>query len=146
MSLCIYVTGTTLVLLFICISTVGSVGTLVPAPLFLCTNMLLALHWYYSLYVLVLWVLIVHWYQPLHIDTSHSMSICLYVICTTLVLLSIRTGTVDIVGKLVLATLFLCTNMLLILHWYCSLYVLVLRILLVHWYQPLYFSVPICYL
>ena len=151
--------------------TVGTVGTLVPATLFLCTNMLVVLHWYCSLYVLVLWVLLVHWYQPLYVSvpicywyctgtglcmswycgyfwyigTSHSMSLCLYVTGTKLVLLFICTGTVGTVGTLVPATLCLCTNMLLVLHWYWSLYVLVLWVLLVHWYQPLYVSVPICY-
>ena len=140
-----YVTGTTLVLLFICTGTVGTLGTLVPATLFFCTNMLLVLHWYYSLYVLVLWLLLEHWYQSLHFGTGHSMSMCLYVTVTTLVLLFICTGTVDTVGTLVPATLFLCPNMLLVLHWYCSLYLLVLWILLVHWYKPLYFCVPICY-
>ena len=171
MSLCLYITGTTLVLLFICTGTVGTVGTLVPATLFLCTNMLLVLHWHCCLYVLVLWVLLVHWYQPLYfsvqicywyctgtglcmswycgycwyIGTSHSMSLYQYISSTTLVLLFICTGNVGTVGTLVPATLFLCTNMLLVLYWYCSLYVLVLWVLLVHWYQPLYFSVPICY-
>ena len=165
-----YVAGTALVLLFICTGTVGTVGTLVPATLFLCTNMLLVLHWYCSLYVLVLWVLLVHWYQPLyvsvpirywyytvtafymywhceycwHIGTSHSTSLYQYVPGTALVLLFIFTGTVGTVGTLVPATLCLCTNMLLVLHWYCSLYVLVLLVLLVHWYQPIYISVPIC--
>ena len=159
-SLCLYVTGTTLVLLLICTCTVGTVGTLVPATLCLCTNMLLVLHWCCSLYVLVLWVLLVHWYQPLYVSlclyvtgtalylywycwyscTSHSMSLHQYVTGTALVLLFICTGTVGTVGTLVLATLCLCTNMLLVLYWYCSLYVLVLWVLLVHWYQPLYVS------
>ena len=204
-SICLYqyVTGTALVLQFICIGTVGTVGTLVPATLFVCTNMLLVLHWYCSLYVLVLWVLLVHWYQPLYfcvpicywyctgtalymywycgycwyIGTSHSMSLYQYVTGTALVLLFICTGTVGTVGTLVPATLslyqyvtgtalvllFICTGsvgtvgtlvpatqclcayMLLVLHWYCCSYVLVLWVLLVHWYQPLYVSVPICY-
>ena len=139
------VTGTALILLFICTGTVGPIGTLVPATLCLCTNMLLVLHWYCSLYVLVLWILLVHWYQPLHIGTSHSMSMCLYVTGTTLVLLFICTGTVGTVGTLVPASLFLCTNMLLAQHWYCSLYVMVLCLLLVHWYQFLCSSVNICY-
>ena len=151
MSLCLYVTGTALVLLLIC---TGTVGTLVPVILCLCTNMLLALHWYCSLYVLVLWVLLVHSYQPLYVSvqicywyytgtavymywycgyswyigTSHLMSLYKYV-----------TGTV---GALVPVTLSLCTNLLLVPHWYCSLYVLILW---VHWYLPLYVSVPICY-
>ena len=132
------VTGTALVLLFIFTGTVGTVGTLVPATLCLCTNMLLVLHWYCSLYVLVLWVLLVH-------CTCHSMSLYQYVTGTALVLLFICTGTVGTVGTLVPAILCLCTNMLLVLHWYCSLYVLVLWVLLVHWYQLLYVSVPICY-
>ena len=161
--------------------------------------MLLVLHWYCSLYVLVLWILLVHWYerlyvsvqicywyrsgtaiymywycwdcwdcwyQPLYvfvpicywyrtgtalymywycgycwyIGTSHSMSLCLYVTCTTLVLLSICTGTVGTVGTLVPATLWLRAYMLLVPDWYCSLYVLVL---LIHWYQRLYVSVPV---
>ena len=39
-------TNMLLVLVFICTVTVGTVGTLVSATLCLCTNMLLALHWY----------------------------------------------------------------------------------------------------
>ena len=105
MSLYQYVTGTALVLLFICTGTVGVVGTLVPATLSL--------------------------YQ--------------YITDTALVLLFIYTGTVGTVSTLVLATLCLCANMLLVLHWYCSLYVLVLWVLLVHWYKPLYVSVSIRY-
>ena len=153
---------------FICTSTVG---ILVPATLCLCTNMLLVPHWYCCLYVLVLWVLLVHWYQPLYVSvpifywyctgtalymywycgycwyigTSHSISLYQYVTGTALVLLFICTGTVGTVGTLVPATLCLCTNMLLVQHWYCSLYVLVLWVLLVHWYQPLNVSVPISY-
>ena len=168
-SLCLYVTGTTLVLLFICTGAVGTVGTLVPATLCLCTNMLLVLHWYCSLYVLVLWVLLVQWYQPLYVSvpiyywyctgtavymywycgycwyicTSHFMSLYQYVTGTALVLLFICSSIVGTVGTLVPATLFLCTNMLLVLHWYCSLYGLVLWVLWVHLYQPL--SVPIRY-
>ena len=203
MSLHKYVTGTALVLLFICTGTVGTVGTLVPAILCLCTNMLLVQHWYCFLYVLVQWVLLVHWYQPLclcaymllvphwycflyvpvlwvllvhwyqplyvsaqicywyctstalymywhcgycwYIGTSHSISLYQYVTGTALVRLFICTGTVGTVGTLVPATQCLCTNMLLVLHWYCCLYVLVLWVLSVHWYQPLYVSVPICY-
>ena len=167
-SLCLYVTGTTLVLLFICTGTVSTVGTLVPATLCLSTNISLVLHWYCSLYVLVLWVLLVHWYQPLYVSvptcywyctgtavymywhcgycwylgTSHSMSLCAHML---VVLLFICTSTVGTVGTLVPATLFLFTNILLVLHWYCSLYVLVLWALLVHWHQPLCVSVPICY-
>ena len=72
MSMCLYVTGTTLVLLFICTGTVDTVGTLVLATLFLCTNMLLVLHWYCSLSLVLLWVLLVHWYQPLFV----SVPIC----------------------------------------------------------------------
>ena len=105
MSLCLYVTGTTLVLLCICTGTVGTVGTLVPATLSL--------------------------YQ--------------YVTGTAVVLLFICTGTVGTVSTLVPATLCLCAYTLLVPHWYCSLYVLVLWVLLVHWYQPLCVSVPICY-
>ena len=135
MSLCLYVTGTTLVLLFTCTGTVGTVGTLVPATLCLCTNMLLVPHWYCSLYVLVLLFIctgtVVHWYQRLYVSvpicylyrtgtalymywycwycwytgTSNSMSPCLYVTGTTLVVLFICTGTV---GTLVPATLRLC--------------------------------------
>ena len=181
MSLYQYITGTALVLLFICTGTVGTVGTLLPATLCLCTNMLLVLHWYCSLYVLVLWVLwvlFVHWYQPLYVSvpiyywyhtgtavymywycgycwyigTSHSMFLYQYVTGTALVLVFICTGTVGTVGTLLPATLCLCTIILLVLHWYCSLYelallvhwyerlcvyVLVLWVLLVHWYQPL---------
>ena len=138
MSLCLYVTGVTLVLLFICIGAVGTVGTLVPTNLCLCTNKLLVLHFYCPF---------MYWYCGYcwHIGTSHSMSLCQYVTGTTLVLLFICSGTVGTVGTLVLATLCLCTNMLLVLHWYFSLYVLVLWVLLVHWYQPLYVCVPICY-
>ena len=55
---------------------------------------------------------------------------------------SVAVGTV---GTLVPATLCLCAYMLLVPHWYCSLYVLVLLLLLVQWYQPLYVSVSICY-
>ena len=158
-----YVTGTALVLLFICTGNVGTVHTLVPATLCLCAYMLHVLHWYRSLYTLVLWVMLVHWHQPLHISvkicywyctgtavykywycgyhwyscTSHSMSLYQYVTCTALVLFFICTGNVGTVGTLVPATLSLCTNMLLVLHWYCSLYILVLWVLLVHWYQPL---------
>ena len=171
MSLYQYVTGTALVLLFICTGTVGTVGTLVTPTLCLCTNMLLVPHWYCCLYVLVLWVLLIHWYQPLYvsvpicywyctgtglymywycgycwyIDTSHSMSLYQYITGTALVRLFIFTGTVGTVGTLVPATLCLCAYMLLVPHWYCSSYVLVLWVLLVHWYQPLYVSVPICY-
>ena len=97
MPLCLYITGTTLVLLFICTGTAGTVGTLVPA----------------------------------------TMSLYQYVTGTALVLLFICTGTAGPFGTLVPATLCLCTNMLLVLHWYCCLYVLVLLVLLVHWYQSL---------
>ena len=126
------------------------VGKLVSATLCLYTNMLLVPHWYCCLYVLVLWVLLVHWYQPLYVSvpicywycwyigTSHFTSLYQYVTGTALVLLFICTGTVGTVGTLVPATLCLCTNMLLVLHWYCCLYVLALWVLLVHWYQPLY--------
>ena len=170
MSLYQYVTGTALALLFICTGTVGTVATLVPATLRLCTNMLLVPHWYCCLYVLVLWVLWVHWYQPLYVSVpicywyctvtalymywycgycwyigTDSMSLYQYVTGTALVLLFICTGTVGTVGTLVPVTLCLCAHMLLVPHWYCSLYVLVLWVLLIHWYQPLYFSVPICY-
>ena len=153
---------------FIC---TGTVGTLEPATLCLCNNMLLVPHWYCSLYVLVLWVLLVHWYQSLYVSvpicywyctgtalymywyygycwyigTSHSICLYQYVTGAALVLLFICTGTVGTVGTLVPATLFVCTNMLLVLHWYYSLYLLVLWVLLVHWYLPLYVSVPICY-
>ena len=157
MSLYQYVTGTALVLLFICTGTVGTVGTLVPATLCPCTNMLLVLlvHWYQSLYVSVsicYWyctgtALYMYWYCGYcwYIGTGHSMSLYQYVTGTTLVLLFVCTGTVGTVGTLVPVTLCLCTNMLLVLHWYCCLYVLVLWVLLVHWYQPIYFSVSICY-
>ena len=171
MSLYQYVTGTALVLFFICTGTVGTVGRLVPATLCLCTNMLLVPRWYCSLYVLVLGVLLVDWYQPLYASvpicywyhtgtnlymywyceycwytgTNDSMSLYQYVTVTALVLLFICTGTVGTVGTLVPATLCLCTNMLLVPHWHCFLYVLVLLILLVQLYQPLYVSLPICY-
>ena len=154
MSICLNVTGTALVLLFIC---TGTVGTLVPATLCLCAYILLVPHWYCSLYVLVL---LVHWYQPLYVSvsicywyrtgtvayvywycwycwytgTSHSMSMCLNVTGTALVLLFICIGTAGTVGTLVPATLCLCAYMLLVPHWYCSLHLLVL---LVHWYQQL---------
>ena len=72
MSLYQYVTGTALVLIFICTGTVGTVGTLVPATQCLCAYMLLVLHWYRCLYVLVLWVPLVHEYQQLYV----SMPIC----------------------------------------------------------------------
>ena len=239
MSMSLYVSVTTMVRLFICTGTVGTVGTLVLETLFFFTNMLLVLHWYYSLYVLVLWLLLVHWYQPLHNGTSHSMSMFLYVTCTTLVLhfictgtlsmlvhwyqplyfsvpmcywyctftalymywhcgycwytstshsispyqyvtstglymywhcvycwyigishsmslyqyvtgtslvlIFICTGTVATVGTLVPVTRCLFGYMLLLPHWYCSLYVLVMWVLLIHWYKPLCFSLPICY-
>ena len=155
-----YCTGTALVLLFICTGTVGTVGTLVPATLCLCTNMLLVLHWYCYLSVLVLWVLLVHWYRPFYVSvpicywyctgtalvlhwyctgtalvllfictgtvgtvgTLVPATLCLYqyVTCTALVLLFICTGTVGTVGKLVPATQCLCAYMLLVLHWYCT--------------------------
>ena len=146
MSLYQYVTGTALVLLFICTGTLGTVGTLVPVTLCLYAYMLLVLHWYCCLYVLVLWVLLVHWYQLLYFSvpicywyctgtvlymywycgycwytvTSHSMSLCLYVTGTALVLLLICTGTVGTVGTLAPATQCLCAYMLLVLHWYYS--------------------------
>ena len=155
MSLYQYVTGTVLVLLFRCTGALGTVGTLVPATLCLCTNMLLVVHWYCCLYVLVLWVLLVHWYQSLYVcvpicywyhtdaalymywycgycgycwytGTSHSISLYQYVTGTALVLLFICTGTVGTVGTLVPAALCLCAYMLLVPHWYCYLYVLVL--------------------
>ena len=100
-----YVTGTALVLLFICTGTVGTVGTLVPATLCLSSN----------------------------------------VTGTVLVLLFICTGTVGTVGTLITATLCQCVYMLLVQHWYRSLFALVLWALLVHWYQPLYVSVCIGY-
>ena len=123
-----YVTGAALVLLFIYTGTVGTVGTLVPAILCLCSNMLLVLlvHWYQSLYVSVpisYWyctgtAVHMYWYcgDCWYISTSHSISLCLYVTGTTLVLLFRCTGTVGTVGTLVPATLCLCTNMLLVLH------------------------------
>ena len=129
-----YVTITAQVLLYICTGTVGTVGTSVPAALCLCAYMLLVPHWYSSLHILVLWVLLVH--------CSHSMSLYQYVTGKTKVLLFICTGTV---GTLVPATLCLCAYMLLVLHWYCSSYVLVLWALLVHWGQPLYVSLSIGY-
>ena len=167
MSLYEYVTGTTLVLLFKYTGIVGTAGTLVAATLCLCTNMVLVLHWYCSLFVLVLSVQLKHccqllsvflpkcyWYHSgtavymywycgycWYICTSHSMSLCLYVTGTTVVLLFIWTGTMGTVGTFVTASLCLCTNMLLVLHCYCFLYVLVLWVLLVHWCQPLYVSV-----
>ena len=163
--------GTAVVLLFVCSGIVGTVGTLAPGTLCLCTNMLLVLHWYCSLFVLVLSVQLkyccqllsvslpicywyhsgtaayVYWYcrHCWYIGTRNSMSLCLYVTGTTLVLLFIWTGTVGTVGTFVTASLCLCTNMLVVLHWYGSLYVLALRVLLVHWCQPLYVSVLICY-
>ena len=160
MSLYQCVTGTALVLLYICTGTVGTVGTLVPATLCLCTNMLLVLHWYYTgTAVYMYWYCGYCWY----IGTSHSMCLCLYItgttlvvlfICTgtvgtggthssdsiflyqyvtgtALVLLFICTGTVGTVDTLVPASLCLFTNGLLVLHWYCLLYVLVLWVLLV---------------
>ena len=76
-------------------------------------------------------VLYMYWYCW-YIGTCHSMSLYQYVTGTTaLVLLFICTGTVGTVGTLVPAILCLCTNMLLVL--------------LVHWYQSLYVYVPICY-
>ena len=60
-------------------------STLVPATL--CAYMLPVPHWYCCLYVLAL---LVHWYT----GTSHSLSLCLYVTGTILVLLFICTGTV----------------------------------------------------
>ena len=109
MSLYQYVTGSALVLFFICTGTVGTVGTLVPATQ----------HWYQPLNIGTSHSTLVpstpHWYQPPYIGTSHSMSMCLYVTGTTLVLLFICSGTLDTVDTLVLATLFPCTNMLLLL-------------------------------
>ena len=167
MSMYLYVTGTTLVLHFICTGTVATVATLVTATLFLCTNVFLVLHWYCFLYVLVLWILLVHWsshyislYQYVtgtglymycycgycwYIGISHSLSLYQYVTGTSLVLMFICTGTVVTVGSLVPVTLCLCAYMLLVPHWYCSSYVLVLWVLSVNWYMPLYFLVPICY-
>ena len=71
MSLYQYVSGTALVLLFICTGTVGTVGTLVPVTLCLCVYMLLVPHWYQPLYVSVP---ICYWYC-LYIGTSHFMSL-----------------------------------------------------------------------
>ena len=127
-------TGTAL----ICTGTVATVGALVSATLHLCTNILLVLHWYCSLYVLVRWVLLVPWYQALYVSlclyvtgtalylywycwyscASHSMSLHQYVTGTALVLLFICTGTVSTVGTLVPATLNLCAYMSLVPHWY----------------------------
>ena len=135
-SLSLYVTGTTVVLLFTCTGTVGTVGTFVPGTLSLSTNILLALHWT-ALYMY--WYCVHCWY----IGASHSMSLCLYVTGTTLALVFICTGAVGTVGTLVTATICLCTNMLLVKHWYSSLHVLVLWELLEHWYQPLYASIPL---
>ena len=168
MSLYQYMTRTALVLLFICTGTVGTVSTLVPATLCLCTNMLLVLHWYCSLYVLVLWVLLVHWYERLYVSVQiyywyrSGTAVYMYWYCgycwyqplyvfvpiccwyrTGTALYS--TGTVGTLGTLVPATLCLCVYMLLVPHWYCSLHLLVLWVLLVHCYQPLYVSMPICY-
>ena len=178
MSMCLYFTGTTLVLSYIFAGTVSTIGTLVSATLVFCTNILLALHWYYSymywycgycwyigtshsplvpatLCQCIYMLLVPHWHKSLYflvpicywyctgtglymyrycgncwyISTSHSMSLCLYVTGTTLVLLFICTGTLGTGGTQVPATLFFCTNMLLVLHLYCSLYVLVLWVL-----------------
>ena len=112
----------------------GTVGRLLPATLFSCINMLLVLHFYCSLYVLLLWVLLVQWYQPLYVSdqyvagtaiyiywycgyfwyigTSHAISLCLYVTGTKLVLLFVCTGTVGTFGN---------------------------------WYQPIYVNVSISY-
>ena len=183
--LCLYVTGTTLVLFFLGIVTVGTVDTLVQATLLLCTNMLLVLHWYWSLYEPVLWVLLVHWFTfyvsvtvgtvdttgtatlllctwycywyctgtMVHmnqyygycwfIGTSHSMSLCIYVTGTTLVLLFICTGTVGTVGTMVQATVCLSTNVTgtaLVLLFICTGTVGTIG----NWYQPLYVNVSIC--
>ena len=166
MSLYQYVTGTALVLLFICTYTVGTVGTLFPATLSLClyvTGTTLVLLFICTGTVDTVGTLVpttlclctnMYWYcgycgycgYGWYIGTSHSMSLYQYVTGTALVLLFICTGTAVYMywycGTLVPVTLCLCTNMLLVLHWYCCLYVL---ILLVHWYQQLYVSVPICY-
>ena len=64
MSLSLYVTSTTLVLLFTC---TGTVGTLVPATLCLCHYVLLVPHWHCCLHVLVL---LVHLCQPLCLCAS----------------------------------------------------------------------------
>ena len=66
--------------------------------------------------------LYMYWYCGFcwYIGTSHSTSMCLYVTGTTLILLFICTGTVGIGDTQVPAILFLCTNMLMVLHLYCS--------------------------
>ena len=168
MSLCQYVTGTTLVLLFSCTGTVGIVGTLVPAsivsvPICYRYHIGTALYmcwycwycWYTGISHFMVSVPICYWHHTCtdiymywycwycrYTGTSHSMSLYQYVTGTTMALIFICTSTVGTVGTLVPATLCLCANMLLVPRWYCSFYVLVL---LVHWYQPLYVSVPICY-
>ena len=138
MSLCQYVTGTTLVLLFSCTGTVGIVGTLVPASI---VSVPICYRYHIGTALYMCWYC---WYCR-YTGTSHSMSLYQYVTGTTMALIFICTSTVGTVGTLVPATLCLCANMLLVLHWYCPLYVLVLLVLLVHCYQPLYVSVPICY-
>ena len=123
MSLYQYVTGTALVLFFICTVTVGTVGTLVPATLSLyqyVTGITLVL-----LFISTDTVGTVGTMVPATLFLSTNMLLVLIFICT---------GTVGTVGTLVPATLCLCTNMLLVPHWYCSLYVLVLWVLLVNWY------------
>ena len=130
-----YVDVTTVVLLFVCTGTVGTVGTLVPATQCLGTNMLLVPQWYCCLSVLVLWVC-------LYIGTRHSLSQYQYLTGTALVLLFKCTGTVYTVGTLVPATPCLHAYILLVPHWHWSQYVLVLW---VHWGQPLYVSLSICY-
>ena len=70
--------------------------------------MLLVLHWYSSLYVLVLWVLLVHWYHPLHV--SAPMLLGLYLYCSLCVLVL----------------------WVLLVHWYQPLYV---SVSICYWYH-----------
>ena len=114
------VTDTALVLLYICTGTVDTIGTLVPATLFLHTNMLLVLVFICGYFICV------HCGYCWYIGISHSMSLYQYVTSTSLVLMFICTGTVATVGTLVPVTLCLFAYILLVPHWYCSLYVLVL--------------------
>ena len=125
MSLCLYVTGITLVLLFICIGTVVAVGTLVPATLCLCVNMLLVPHWYCSLYVQVLWIVLIHWYQPYlcaYMFLVIHWYCCLYVLILWVLLVHLYQPLYVSVPICYLYH----TGTALYMYWYCRLYVLAL--------------------
>ena len=83
-------------------------------------------------------VLYMYWYCW-YIGTSHSVSVPIWYCCLYV------PGTVGTVGTLVPVTLSLYQCYCMVLHWYCSLYVMVQWVLLVHWYRPLYVAVAKCY-